>query len=48
MMAVISKSNNDSPLTSAQGLSKQSQVGRDTSFGMKHEKSFNVFNFVYL
>ena len=30
MMAVISKSNNESPLTSSQGLSKRPQVGPDT------------------
>ena len=33
MMAVISKSNNDSPSTSTQCLSKQPQVGPDTLLG---------------
>ena len=30
MMAVISKSNNDSPSTSSQGLSKRPRVGSDS------------------
>ena len=31
MMAVINKTNNDSPSSSAQGPSKQPQLGRDTT-----------------
>ena len=32
MMAIINKSNSDSPSTSSQGLSKRPQVGSDISF----------------
>ena len=35
MMAVISKSNNDSPSTSSQGLSKRPQVGYDMMTGVR-------------
>ena len=38
MMAIINKSNSDSPSTSSQGLSKRPQVGLDIQLNINHTK----------